>query len=181
MLSGEAEDVLILKPDIVVAGLFTKRATRELLKPKGLRLPSSTWRARSMTPAGRSAMMGELPGSPSVPRPRTRGSMPRSCAREPRSRRGFRVLPLSRRGWVSGSDSFDLSLLAAGLFNAAGELGFAFGGFASLENRSSACGRTSCWFRRPAISPAMTARLFCCIRRWSGSIRRQNASSFRSA
>ena len=34
-LSGEAEDVLILKPDIVVAGRFTKRATRELLKREG--------------------------------------------------------------------------------------------------------------------------------------------------
>ena len=37
-LSGEAEDVLVLKPDIVVAGRFTKRATRELLKEKGLRV-----------------------------------------------------------------------------------------------------------------------------------------------
>jgi iron complex transport system substrate-binding protein len=30
-LSGEAEDVLVQKPDIVVAGRYTKRATRELL------------------------------------------------------------------------------------------------------------------------------------------------------
>ena len=37
-LSGEAEDVLVLKPDVVVAGRFTKRATRELLKEKGLRV-----------------------------------------------------------------------------------------------------------------------------------------------
>ena len=44
------------------------------------------------------------------------------------------MLPLSRRGWVSGSDSLVSSLLAeTGLFNAAGELGIAFGGFASLE------------------------------------------------
>lgn len=34
-LSGEAEDVLVLKPDVVVAGSFTKRATRELLKEQG--------------------------------------------------------------------------------------------------------------------------------------------------
>src|SRR5580700_2968487 len=38
MLSGGAEDVLVLRPDIVVAGLFDKRSTRELLKEKGLRL-----------------------------------------------------------------------------------------------------------------------------------------------
>ena len=38
MLSGGAEDVLVLKPDIVVASVFDKRATRELLKANGLRL-----------------------------------------------------------------------------------------------------------------------------------------------
>ena len=44
------------------------------------------------------------------------------------------MLPLSRRGWVAGSDSLVGSLLTeTGLFNAAGDLGFTFGGFASLE------------------------------------------------
>ena len=44
------------------------------------------------------------------------------------------MLPLSRRGWVAGSDSFVGSLLGEiGLRSAAGDLGFAFGGFASLE------------------------------------------------
>src|SRR5260370_20163181 len=37
-LSGGAEDILVLKPDIVVASLFDKRSTRELLKEHGLRL-----------------------------------------------------------------------------------------------------------------------------------------------
>src|SRR3981081_1028683 len=32
ILSGGAEDVLVLRPDIVVASLFDKRSTRELLK-----------------------------------------------------------------------------------------------------------------------------------------------------
>ncbi|HEY5126484.1 MAG TPA: ABC transporter substrate-binding protein, partial [Bradyrhizobium sp.] len=44
------------------------------------------------------------------------------------------VLPLSRRGYVSGSDSLVSSLLTeTGLFNAAGDLGVGSGGFASLE------------------------------------------------
>ena len=44
------------------------------------------------------------------------------------------MLPLSRRGWVAGSDSFVSALLTeTGLFNAAGDLGFGAGGFASLE------------------------------------------------
>ena len=38
ILSGGAEDILVLRPDIVVASLFDKRATRELLKQKGLHL-----------------------------------------------------------------------------------------------------------------------------------------------
>jgi iron complex transport system substrate-binding protein len=44
------------------------------------------------------------------------------------------VLPLSRRGWVSGRDSLVSSLLSeTGLFNAASDLGVGFGGYASLE------------------------------------------------
>ena len=134
-LSGEAEDVLILKPDIVVAGRFTKRATRELLKQKGLRVAefdvvSSLDDARRQT-----AMMGELLGQ----RERAANENARLDAAIVRakasvSRRGFRVLALARRGWVSGGDSLTSSLLdAAGLLNAAGELGRQFGGFVTLE------------------------------------------------
>ena len=55
-------------------------------------------------------------------------------ARNVVSQHHFEVLPLSRRGWVSGTDSPLSSLLAeTGLFNAAGDLGIAFGGYASLE------------------------------------------------
>src|SRR5205814_10652678 len=55
-------------------------------------------------------------------------------ARRAVSERHYRVLPLSRRGWVAGSDSFVGSLLReTGLRSAAGDLGFSFGGFASLE------------------------------------------------
>jgi len=46
----------------------------------------------------------------------------------------YRVLPLERRGWVSGENSLVSSLLTeVGLVNVAGELGFEAGGFASLE------------------------------------------------
>ena len=134
-LSGEAEDVLILKPDIVVAGRFTKRATRELLKQKGLRVaefdaPRSLDDARRQT-----TMMGELIGQ----RERAAAENARldaaiARARAAASRARFRVLALARRGWVSGGDSLTSSLLdAAGLFNAAGELGRKFGGFVTLE------------------------------------------------
>ena len=134
-LSGEAEDVLVLKPDLVVAGSFTKRATRELLKQKGLRVVEFDV-ARSLDDARRQmAAMGELIDQ----RERAAAENARldaAIARAQRaaSRRGLRVLALSRRGWVSGGDSLTGSLLAAaGLFNASGELGRRFGGFVTLE------------------------------------------------
>ena len=134
-LSGEAEDVLVLKPDIVVAGRFTKRATRELLKEKGLRVVEFD-AARSLDDVKKQIrQMGDLVGHPE----RAAAEMARldiaiAHAREVVSRKPYRVLGLSRRGWVSGGDSLISSLLAtAGLSNAAADLGYKLGGFASLE------------------------------------------------
>ena len=79
--------------------------------------------------------MGEITGHPD----RATAEIARLDAAVARAHRAvadkhYRVLPLSRRGWVSGSDSFVSALLTeTGLFNAAGDLGVAFGGFASLE------------------------------------------------
>jgi iron complex transport system substrate-binding protein len=135
LLSGGAEDVLLIRPDIVVASAFDKRSTRELLKAKGLRLaelavPRTLDEARQQI---REA--GGITGHPD----RALKEIERLDAALARARgavaeRHFRVLPLSRRGWVAGSDSFVGSLLGeAGLRSAAGDLGFASGGFASLE------------------------------------------------
>jgi iron complex transport system substrate-binding protein len=134
-LSGEAEDVLVLRPDIVVAGRFTKRATRELLKEKGLRVVEFD-AARSLDDVKKQIrQMGDLVGHPD----RAAAEINRldaaiAHAREVVARKPYRVLALSRRGWVSGGDSLTSSLLAtAGLSNAAADLGYKLGGFASLE------------------------------------------------
>jgi iron complex transport system substrate-binding protein len=134
-LSGEAEDVLILNPDIVVAGRFTKRATRELLKEKGLRVVEFD-PARSLDDVKKQIrQMGDLVQHPDRAAAEIkRLDMAIAHAREVVSRKPYRVLALSRRGWVTGSDSLTSSLLAtAGLSNAAADLGNKFGGFASLE------------------------------------------------
>jgi iron complex transport system substrate-binding protein len=135
ILSGGAEDILVLKPDVVVASLFDKRATRELLKDKGLHLvefdvPRSLHEVkdqiRSMGEITRHADRADV----------EIGKLDTAIARarEAVARKNVRVLPLSRRGWVSGTESLLSSLLTeAGLANAAGELGVAFGGFAPLE------------------------------------------------
>lgn len=135
ILSGGAEDILVLRPDVVVASLFDKRSTRELLKEKGLRLaefdvPRSLAEAKDQI-----RQMGEITRHPD----RAAAEIAKLDAAIARARQAvahkrYRVLPLSRRGWVSGSESLLSSLLTeTGLFNAAGELGVAFGGFASLE------------------------------------------------
>jgi iron complex transport system substrate-binding protein len=134
-LSGTAEDVLILQPDVVVAGRFTKLATRELLKDKGLRVVEFD-AARSLDDARKQIrLMGEVTRHPD----RATAEIERLDAaivhvRQLAARKPYRVLAVSRRGWISGGDSLTSSLLAnAGLSNAAKDLGIKSGGFASLE------------------------------------------------
>ena len=134
-LSGTAEDVLVLRPDAVVAGRFTKLATRELLKDKGIRVVEFD-AARSLDDAKKQIrLMGEVTRHPD----RASAEIDRLDAaathvRQLAARKPYRVLAVSRRGWVSGSDSLTSSLLVtAGLSNAAKDLGIKSGGFASLE------------------------------------------------
>jgi iron complex transport system substrate-binding protein len=135
VLSGGAEDVLVLKPDLVLASLFDKRSTRELLRDHGLHLAEFSVPRTMDEVRAQIRAMGELVGHPE----RAAAQIARldnatAQAREAASSRHYRVLPLSRRGWVEGRDSFINSLLAAaGLSNAAGELGLGTGGYASLE------------------------------------------------
>jgi iron complex transport system substrate-binding protein len=134
-LSGGAEDVLMLKPDVVVASLFDKRSTRELLKAQGLRLAEFSVPRNLDEVKAQIREMGEIvrhQDRAEVEIARLDAAMMR--ARRAVEERRYSVLPLSRRGWVSGSDSLVSSLLTeTGLFNAAADLGLGQGGFASLE------------------------------------------------
>jgi iron complex transport system substrate-binding protein len=134
-LSGEAEDVLVLKPDIVVAGSFTKRATRELLTEQGEKVVTFDVAHSLDEVKAQIRKMGSVTRHPD--RAETyiaRIDAALARARQFVARRQYRVLSISRRGWVSGSRSLMSSLLAeVGLTNAAGELGLKLGGFASLE------------------------------------------------
>jgi iron complex transport system substrate-binding protein len=134
-LSGAAEDVLVLEPDVVVAGRFTRLATRQLLKDKNLRVVEFD-AARSLDDVKKSIrLMGDVTRHPD----RAAAEINRldaaiAHAHAVAARKPWRVLAVSRRGWVSGRDSLTSSLLAnAGLANAAGDLGIKSGGFASLE------------------------------------------------
>jgi iron complex transport system substrate-binding protein len=135
ILSGGAEDILLLKPDVVVASLFDKRATRELLREKGVGLAEFDVPRSLDDVKAQIRRMGEIvqhPHRADAEIATLNAAIAR--AREAVAQNHFRVLPLSRRGWVSGSDSLLSSLLGeTGLLNAAGELGVGYGGFASLE------------------------------------------------
>jgi iron complex transport system substrate-binding protein len=135
ILSGGAEDILVLAPDIVVASLFDRRSTRELLKDKGLHLAEFAVPRNLDQVKAQIREMGEVVGHPDRASAEiTRLDDAIARARQAVASRHYRVLPLSRRGWVTGSDSLLSSLLAeTGLFNAAADLGINFGGFASLE------------------------------------------------
>jgi iron complex transport system substrate-binding protein len=120
----------------VAASLFDKSATREFLKQKGLHfaefgVPRSLEEVKAQI-----REMGAIVAHPD----RAMAEIARldeavARAHEAVSRKRYRVLPLSRRGWVSGSESLLGALLAeTGLFNAAGELGVGFGGFATMES-----------------------------------------------
>ncbi|MBO4228235.1 ABC transporter substrate-binding protein [Bradyrhizobium neotropicale] len=135
ILSGGAEDVLVLKPDIVVASLFDKRATRELLKANGLHLVEFSVPRTLDEVKDQIREMGEIVQHPDRAKVAIAGlDAAIARARQAATGKHYSVLPLARRGWVSGSDSLVSSLLTeAGLLNPAGDLGVAAGGYASLE------------------------------------------------
>ncbi|NEV79508.1 ABC transporter substrate-binding protein [Rhodopseudomonas sp. BR0C11] len=134
-LSGEAEDVLMLKPDFVIGGRYTKRATRELLKQMGQRIVEFDSVKTIDESKAQIRQMADLLGHPE----RADASIARidaavARAKQAASRTRLTVLPLARRGWVSGRDSLISTLLdTVGLRNAASGLGLQRGGFASLE------------------------------------------------
>lgn len=134
-LSGGAEDILVLKPDVVVASLFDKRATRELLRRQGVQLAEFA-RPRSLAEVKAQILkMGAITGhADRADAEVARLDAALAHAREALADRRARVLALSRRGWVDGRDSLLGALLReAGLRNAADEIGLSDGGFVSLE------------------------------------------------
>jgi iron complex transport system substrate-binding protein len=133
-LSGTAEEVLALRPDLVVAGP-QRRATREMLAAHGFRVEQFTF-VRSLAEARQQmARMGAVLGHPERAAARIAAlDAAVERARTAAAGRRLRVLPLARRGWVSGEDSLITSLLdAVGLVNAARELGVGAGRQLTLE------------------------------------------------
>jgi iron complex transport system substrate-binding protein len=134
-LTGEAEDIIALNPDLVLAGKYGKKATRDLLQDQGVKIadfdvPRSIDEVKAQV-----RRVGDIVGHPeraSALNAKIDASAAR--ARAAASQEHVKVLAVARRGWVAGTGGLLSSLLATvGLTNSAGELGLKGGGFVSLE------------------------------------------------
>lgn len=135
LIRGSAEEVLKLKPDLVMAGLFTRRATREFLERHGTRVatfgtPANVDGVRKLI-----AEAGALLGHPERAA-RIISEIDAAAARlEAVARKGkFSALEIQKRGFTSGSDTLLGDLIErAGLSNAAEKLGIRSVSRVSLE------------------------------------------------
>lgn len=119
-LSGTAEEVMVIRPDVVLAGTFTRRATRAFIAERGIALETFE-SARTFAEVERQiARVGAITGQQQ--RAGERIAQLRAAIERVRRAavdRGLTVLPLQRRGWVSGADSIVTELFeTVGLKNA---------------------------------------------------------------
>lgn len=135
VLSGTGEEILFLKPDLVLAGRPVPAATRALLRATGFRVEAFD-PVRSIEEAKEQIRrVGDLAGHPE----RAAALVEAIDSAVARARRAaaqapLKVLSLHRRGWVAGGETLTSSLLAAtGLANAAADLGLKAGAHVSLE------------------------------------------------
>lgn len=122
---GSAEEVLKLAPDLVLAGSFTRRETRELLTRMGYRLAtfdpvSSLNEATAEIRRAAGLLATPETGEKLIAR------IDSALARAAGAGNGLSVLALERRGFVSGRDTLIADLLARmGAHNTADVLGIA--------------------------------------------------------
>jgi iron complex transport system substrate-binding protein len=133
-LSGTAEEVLVLRPDLVVSGAL-RRQTADLLARRGFRVEEFPFVTSLAEARAQMLRMGALVGHPERAGARVAAlDAALDRLRSAGSARRARVLPYARRGWTPGRDTLVSSILeAAGLANAAAELGLTAGGQVSLE------------------------------------------------
>ena len=135
VLSGTAEEIMVMKPDLVVSSRFTKRETRAFIRARGIPLEEFGLVKTLADAKAQIHRFGEITGNARRASERIAElDAATDLLRAAASASPVRVLPLSRRGWVSGEDSLITDLLKqGGLGNAASELGLQAGGIVTLE------------------------------------------------
>lgn len=129
---GAAEEVLALKPDLVLSGAYRERKTNELLRRMGFRVAALT--APDDVPALAALLrrVGAEVGHPG--RGERAAQAVTDLFREPPEGRGMAVLVWRPNGFVSGRGTLvDAALAAAGLDNAATRAGIGAWGTMPLE------------------------------------------------
>ncbi|MGF1623192.1 MAG: ABC transporter substrate-binding protein [Rhodomicrobiaceae bacterium] len=134
LIRGNAEEVLKLKPDLVLAGTFTRRATRELLQRHGLPLalfpPVSDVEEAKAAIRKTAELVGRQARGEALVRQIDAALAAVSHVKVARPS----VLQIQRRGFVSGPETLIGDLLQRlGAVNAAGKLEIPRLGRASLE------------------------------------------------
>lgn len=134
-IRGEAEEVLKLKPDLVLAGSFTRAVTRQRLKAFGLRLetyaPAESIEAAKADIRRTALMLGQAERGEALI-----GEIDAALAeaRAAIGNRPLRLLQLRRNAYISGTGTlFDDVLAQLGLANVGGESGLKGTRRASLE------------------------------------------------
>lgn len=134
VIGGSAEEVLVRKPDLVLAGSFTRRVTRRRLHAFGIRIetlkPARTLEdVRTLI-----RKTAKLIGQPERGR-RIVNEVDRAIAQLSRRARGLTALNFQRRGYVAGTGTLLDDLLArAGVKNGAVQLGIRRVGRTTLEH-----------------------------------------------
>lgn len=133
--AGSAESVIPFRPDLVLAGRFTRSATRDILGRLGYRLVALDFirdiegAKRQITevasllghPERGAALVAEIEAAEAEARRAITGTRPTAAVYQ-------------RRGYVTGGDTLTGALMeAAGLANAGGALAGESGGFVPLE------------------------------------------------
>ncbi len=134
LIGGSAEEVLVLKPDLVLAGTYTRRATRRRLAQFGIRVETFP-PARDLDDVrALIARAGDLVGHPRRGAQLT-AQIDAALATAQAVGKGITALNLQRRGFVAGAGTLlDDLLRRIGVVNGAAELGIKRVGRTTLEH-----------------------------------------------
>lgn len=134
---AQAEQVVELNADLVLAGRYTKRATREMLERLGYRvelLDSPATIADSIAQIRRVAALLDHPERGETLVAEIEAARARAIAAAPKAGDRPTAAVYQRRGYVSGAGTLTAELLEiAGFDNAAATLVGDYGGFVPLE------------------------------------------------
>jgi iron complex transport system substrate-binding protein len=134
LVRGTAEEVFKLRPDLVVAGAFSGRATRAMLAAHGVRVetfePPRTIAAAKVEVERMAGLLGQAARGRALVEEIERAEAAAAARRAPT----VSALAVQRRGFVSGRDTLlSDAMERAGFANAAVRLGIESIGRASLE------------------------------------------------